>query len=119
MRKYLIAAVLIIIVLFPKFPFIRIPGIYVAVRLEDFLMLLLAIVTSISFIKNIKIFWKDKIVRAFALFFAVGAVSWLAGSFVTQTVSPAIGLLHLARRIEYAVPFFCSFGSFLQKRSFG
>lgn len=106
LSKYLIAAVLVIVVLFPKFPFIRIPGIYVSVRLEDFLLLALAIVTALKFIKNFRRRIKDKIFIAFVLFFGVGLVSLIAGAYLTQTVSPAIGLLHLLRRVEYAVPLF-------------
>ena len=37
--KYLLTAILIVVPLFPKFPSIRIPGTYVAIRGEDFLIL--------------------------------------------------------------------------------
>lgn len=104
--KYLLAAVLIIVPLFPKFPFIQIPGISVSVRLEDFLILALAVVTSIKIIPNLRNFLKDKIVMAFVIFFSIGAVSVIAGIFLTQTVVLSTGILHFLRRIEYSVPLF-------------
>src|SRR5688572_2991931 len=104
--KFLIAAVLIIVPLYPKFPFINIPGTYVAIRFEDILLLSLAILTGFGVIKNFKIFSKDKIFRSFLLFFAIGAVSLFSATFVTKTIEFHLGLLHLLRRVEYAVPLF-------------
>ena len=48
LSKYLIAAVLIIVPLFPKFPLINVPGTYVAIRFEDVILALLAILTAIK-----------------------------------------------------------------------
>ncbi len=104
--KYLIAAVLIIVPLFPKFPLIKVPGTYVAVRFEDLLLSILAVLTLVKILPNFKSFFKDTIVQAFLIFFGVGLLSVFAGIYLTQTVVPALGLLHWARRIEYAVPFF-------------
>jgi hypothetical protein len=104
--KYLVAALLIVVPLYPKFPFIQIPGIYVSVRAEDFLIALIAIFTLIRFIPDIKKLLKDDIVRAMAVFLAVGLVSLIAGVFLTKTVVLSIGALHFLRRIEYFVPFF-------------
>ncbi len=104
--KYLIAAVLIIVPLFPKFPLIAIPGTYVAIRFEDILLLLLGILTFIKIIPNIKSFLKDKIVIAFLVYFGIGLVSLLSGAYLTHTVGMGVGIFHLLRRIEYVVPFF-------------
>jgi len=104
--KFLIAAILVIVPLYPKFPLIVIPGTYVAVRFEDLLLLVLGIVTLIKILPGIKTFLKDKIVRAFVIFFLIGFVSLLSGVFVTKTVDFHLGLLHLLRRVEYVVPFF-------------
>ena len=104
--KYLIAAVLVIVPLFPKFPLISIPGTYVAIRFEDILLLILGIITFIKIALNIKSFLKDEIVQSFLIFFGVGLVSVLAGAFLTKTIDFRIGLFNWARRIEYIVPFF-------------
>jgi len=92
--------------LFPKFPLINVPGTYVAIRFEDVILALLAILTAIKVLPDLKSFLKDEIVQAFLIFFGVGLVSLLAGVFLTQTVDFKLGLFHWARRIEYSVPFF-------------
>lgn len=104
--KYLIASLIVIVPLYPKFPFIQIPGTYVSIRFEDFLLAILAIVTFIKLISNIKTVFENKITRAILLFLLVGVVSLVSGILVTQTVGPSIGILHLLRRVEYFVPFF-------------
>ncbi|HJY98776.1 MAG TPA: O-antigen ligase family protein [Patescibacteria group bacterium] len=106
--KYLLAAVLIVVPLFPKFPLLTVPGTYVAIRAEDLLLLFLAVFTFIKVVPNIRNFLKDDIVKAFVIFFGVGAVSLFSGIFLTHTVDPNIGILHWARRIEYVVPFFAA-----------
>lgn len=104
--KYLIAAVLIIVPLFPKFPLINVPGTYVAVRFEDLLLLVLAALTLVKILPDLKSFLKDEIVQAFLIFFGVGLLSVLAGAYLTQTAGLTLGFLHWARRIEYTIPFF-------------
>lgn len=104
--KYLIAAVLVIVPLFPKFPLLGVPGTYVAIRAEDILLLILGTLTLIKIIPDLKNFLKDEIVQAFLIFFASGLVSLLAGVYLTKNVSLSIGIFHWARRIEYVVPFF-------------
>lgn len=104
--KYLLAAVLIIVPLFPKFPLLSIPGTYVAIRFEDIVLLILGLVVLVKVIFNFKTIIKDKIVIAFIIFFAVNLISLLSGVFLTKTVTFHIGLLNYIRRIEYLVPFF-------------
>ncbi len=106
MQKYLVAALFIIIPLYPKFPFIKIPGIYVSIRIEDFLLAIIAIITFIKLIPKIKEILKDNIVRSILLFLLIGGISLVSGAFLTNTVSLPIGILHLFRRIEYFVPLF-------------
>lgn len=104
--KYLIAAILIFVPLYPKFPFIHIPGTYVSIRIEDFLLAVTALVIFIKVIPNIKKIINDNIARAIILFLLIGLVSLLSGIFLTQTVAANIGVLHFLRRVEYFVPFF-------------
>ncbi|WKZ25956.1 MAG: O-antigen ligase family protein [bacterium] len=105
----LITAVLIVVPLFPKFPAFRIPGTYVAVRLEDFLLLAVFLIFSIPIISNIKRVIKNNVSRSILLFLVIGFVSLLSGVYLTQTVDLKIGLLHWLRRIEYMSLFFIGF----------
>ncbi len=104
-----LASVLIIVPLYPKFPFIRIPGISVSVRLEDFLLLFLGIITFLKVIPSVRDLFKDKFIRAISIFLGCAFVSLLSASFVTKTIEINIGLLHFFRRIEYLIPFFAVF----------
>ena len=104
--KYLIASVLIIVPLFPKFPLFAVPGTYVAIRFEDILLLVLGILTAVKILGDFKNFIKDEIVQAFLIFFSAGLLSLLAGVFLTKDVTLSIGIFHWARRIEYVIPFF-------------
>lgn len=104
--KYLIAAILVIVPLYPKFPLIIIPGTYVAIRFEDLLLLILAIITFVKLLPNIRSFLQDKLTRSFLIFFMVGLTSLISGVFLTKTVDFHLGVLHFLRRIEYVVPFF-------------
>ncbi|MFZ3301231.1 MAG: O-antigen ligase family protein [Microgenomates group bacterium] len=107
--KYLVTAILLVVPLFPKFPSIRIPGTYVAVRLEDFLLLFVLAFFAIPLLQNIKVLIKNNISRSILLFLGIGLVSLLSGIYLTQSVDPKIGLLHWIRRIEYLSLFFIGF----------
>lgn len=114
--KYLIASLLVIIPLYPKFPFIRIPGIYVSVRLEDFLVAALALVSFYVLLPRVKFLLKDNLIRAILIYFLVGFTSLLSGIFLTKTVELSVGFFHFFRRIEYIVPFFAVLAYFLIKK---
>lgn len=104
--KYLVATLLVAIPLYPKFPFIDVPGTQVSIRLEDFLILITTAVWFLVSLPKYKKFLKDKIFIAIFLFLVIGLLSVFSGIFVTKTVVPHIGFLHWARRVEYIVCFF-------------
>ncbi len=106
--KYLVASLLIIVPLYPKFPFIQIPGTYVSIRIEDFLLLIVAIFTLVRLAPQVKKFFKDDVARAVVIFLIIGLVSLVSGVLITKTASLSIGALHFLRRIEYFVPFFAT-----------
>lgn len=106
--KWIIAVLLLAIPLYPKFPIFNIPGTYVAIRAEDFLVVITGLFLALEIIKNPKLFLGDRINQALLLFFAVGFFSVLAGVFLTQTVTTHLGFLHWMRRIEYVIPFFAA-----------
>lgn len=99
----LVIFLLIFIPLYPKFPLVNLVGTFVAIRVED---ILIALVFSlwffyIIFSGKLKNLLKDRLTQALMLFFLIGFVSLFSGIFLTQTVSPHLGLLHYLRRIEY------------------
>lgn len=100
-QSFLVTALIIVIPLFPKFPAFRIEGTYVAIRLEDFLILATLLAFSLPVIKNIKLVFRDKTIRSIFLFLVIGLISLITGTYLTQTLPSKIGLLHWARRVEY------------------
>lgn len=104
--KYGVASIILAVPLYPKFPFISIPGTFVSVRLEDFLIAVVFLMWLIKVIPNIKAFLLSKVNTSILLFLAAGLVSVLSAILITKTVIPHIGLLHWLRRVEYLSAFF-------------
>lgn len=103
--KYLLAAILIFIPLYPKFPLFTVPFTYVAVRAEDFLIATVWLVFFVRLLLKRKIVL-PKISFQFGVFFFVAFVSSLSAIFITQNVQPLIVILHFFRRVEYMSVFF-------------
>lgn len=91
--------------LYPKFPLAEVEGTYVAVRLEDFLLLLLVFLWGLLNLKRIIKILSMTITQSFLVFWFVGLVSVISGIILTGTVAPNLGILHWIRRIEYMLPF--------------
>lgn len=103
--KYLTAAILIYIPLYPKFPLITLKGSSVAIRAEDFLIL----ITSFVFLAYFFLQKKKKLPPLglqVIIYLAVGLVSCLSAILITKNVIPTIVFLHLFRRLEYMSVFF-------------
>ncbi len=103
--KYLLAAVLIFIPLYPKFPLFNVPFTYVAIRAEDFLIALVWLFFLVKVVIQKKVRF-PKITLQFAVFFFIAFASSLSAIFITKNVQPVIVLLHFFRRIEYMSVFF-------------
>lgn len=103
--KYLAAAVLIFIPLYPKFPLFFLPKSAVAVRAEDFLIAVsfVALGTYLFFNRPKKL---PPMTYQIGVFFFVGLVSCLSAILITHTASPTLSLLHWGRRIEYMFVFY-------------
>jgi len=104
--KYLLALVLLIVVLFPKFPLWSVKGTFVAIRLEDLVLFLSALAAIISIYFGGRKTLKNPISESMALYILGGLISLISAIFVLETVKPNIGILHLLRRIEYFSVFF-------------
>lgn len=109
--KFGVAAILIAIPLYPKFPFINVPGTYVSIRIEDFLILIVAIIWFLITLKDLENFRKSKINQGIFIFLIVSLVSLLSAVFLTKTVVFHIGILHWVRRLEYLIAFFIGVAS--------
>ena len=103
--KYAIAAVLLFIPLYPKFPLFTVPFTYVQIRAEDFLI---AAVWGIFFLKTIvvKKIKLPPVTFQIGVYFLVGTVSLLSAIFITKNIIPSVAVLHLFRRVEYLSIFF-------------
>ena len=104
--KYLVAVILLVTPLYPKFPFVNVPGTFVSIRIEDFVIAATAIFCLVILYPHFRKLIKIKINKAILLFLSVGFISLISSILITQTVEPHIGLLHWVRRIEYFIPFF-------------
>lgn len=105
--KYLFATLLIFIPLYPKFPLFNFPGTYVAFRLEDTLIALLALLLIPKLISRQKLF-KHRLVQTIFLYWLVSLLSVVSAILITHTAASTTAFLHWARRIEYMIPFFAA-----------
>lgn len=103
--KYLLAAVLIFIPLYPKFPLFTVPFTYVSIRAEDFLIFIVWVVFLVRLLMRRKLNF-PKISLQFGVFFLVGLLSSFSAILITKNVEPLLVLLHFARRLEYMSVFF-------------
>jgi O-antigen ligase len=108
-HKYAVGALLLAIPLYPKFPFISVPGTHVSIRLEDFLILIVTAISVVLSYSKLREYWKLKITKAFVVFWLVGLISVLSAVLVTKTAPAHIAFLHLIRRIEYMAMFFVGY----------
>ncbi len=107
--KYLLSALLIVIPLYPKFPIFNVPGTYVAIRAEDFLISAIALAWFLLVLRSgFSNFLKGKLNQAILLYLLAGLLSCLSSVFLTKTAPTHIVFLHWARRIEYLIPFFAA-----------
>lgn len=99
--------ILLVVPLYPKFPIFIIPKTHVAIRAEDFLLLILGVFWFAYFLKNKPSqFLKNRLNLAIILFLGAGLLSLVSGIFLTSTISPQLGIFHFLRRVEYILPFF-------------
>ena len=103
-KKYFFGVILLLLVfipLYPKFPLFNIPGTYVAVRAEDFLIAAAIFLWLIGHLFKLKGYVSETVYQAFVLFWLIGGLSLLSAILVTYFVTPHLGFLHWFRRVEY------------------
>lgn len=114
--KYGIALILLAVPLYPKFPLVKIPGTYVAIRLEDFLLAILTLIFLVLYLPQIKTIFQNQLGKSILIFLGIGLLSLFSGIFLTQTVKFHLGILHWFRRVEYFSPFFIGLFYFSSKK---
>lgn len=103
---YLLFATLLAVPLYPKFPLFFVPGLTVAIRLEDLLIFTTFGLWSALNIKNIKVYIKDPIFFSFFVFFLITLFSVFSAVYLTKTAELTTALLHWGRRVQYISLFF-------------
>lgn len=101
---------------YPKFPLLNVPGTYVAIRFEDILIAVTALIFGISIFPNIKGYLKSSLTQTFLLFWGIGLLSLFSAIFITHTIVSYLGFLHFLRRIEVMVLFFAAWQAFKTPR---
>jgi hypothetical protein len=103
--KFSLAAVLIFIPLYPKFPLLTVPFTYVQIRAEDFLITAIwgIFLLRLLIIRKIKF---PPISFQIGVYFLVGLISLFSAIFITKNIIPSVAVLHLFRRVEYLSIFF-------------
>lgn len=112
-----IISLLIFIPLYPKFPFLNIPGTYVAVRYEDFLVVA---VVGLWIILQCRQKWpvfQETVSRLILFYWAIGFLSLLSALLITKNITPHIAFLHYLRRVEYMSLFFVALSSIKKIRN--
>ncbi|KUK82770.1 MAG: transmembrane protein [Microgenomates bacterium 39_6] len=114
----MVLVLLVFIPLYPKLPSLEIPGSYVRVRLEDF-------VVAITFLAALPLIWqkrktlfKNKISQAIIVYWLVGLAATISALFVSRLIWPHLACLHYLRRIEYMALFFLGFLAVRNKKDF-
>lgn len=104
--RILIGFFIFLIPLYPKFPFRPIPYTYISIRLEDFYVVLLAIVFVIQLLRK-KIQLNKTFLKYFIGFWAIVFTSYILNAYVFKVMEfPHLGFLHSVRRVQYMIIFF-------------
>ena len=113
--KYLISSVLLAVPLYPKFPLFFLPGVSVSVRIEDFLILSVVLLFLSANITQIFKIIKNRFISLLLISLFIALASSVFGSYLSQTTTLNVSLLHFFRRVEYLSLFVVSLFS-IKKR---
>lgn len=116
--KILITFFIFLAPLWPKLPFKTINYTYIAVRFEDFYLVLLTLVFFIQVLRK-KVVLNKLFVILIGLFWVAVGTSTAWGIYVSKSIEfPHLGILHFLRRIEYMIPFFVAASVIKTKKDF-
>ena len=104
--------------LWPKLPFKMINYTYIAIRLDDIYLAILAFVFAFQLLRK-KVSLNKKFILPFALFFISVFASFIWNAYVVKNMQlPHLGLLHSLRRVEYMIMFFIASSVIKTKKDF-
>jgi len=106
-----VITLLLFIPLYPKFPLFSVPGTYVAIRIEDFLVAGVVLFWFLGQLRQGFPFWREKVSRLILLYWGVGALSLISALLITKNITPHLALFHFFRRLEYMSLFFVALAS--------
>ncbi|MCX6724610.1 MAG: O-antigen ligase family protein [Candidatus Shapirobacteria bacterium] len=106
-----IIGLLIFLPIYPKFPLFNVPGTYVAIRVEDFIIAFVILLWLVQQAKTGFSSLKDRVGKMILLYWGIGFISLLSAIFLTKNIVPHIAVLHFFRRIEYMSLFFVALAS--------
>lgn len=106
----------VFIPLYPKFPLFPVPGTYVAVRVEDILIAAVVFWWMVAVLPSWKKILNFPASEALMVFWGIGLLSLFSGIFLTQTVTPHLGILHFLRRVEVMILFVIALTTFENKK---
>ena len=104
--------------LWPKLPFKMVDYTYVAIRLDDIYLAILALIFIIQLLRK-KVLLNKKFILPFALFLSSVFISFIWNAYVSKNMQlPHLGLLHSLRRVEYMIMFFIASSVIKTKKDF-
>src|SRR5690349_20859840 len=72
--------------LYPKFPLVNVANTFVAIRIEDLLILAVGVLWLIGNLKDLRQYLNQTIFQAILLFWFVGGLTIFSGIFIDHTV---------------------------------
>lgn len=114
----ILAALIIFIPLYPKFPLASIAGTYVAIRIDDVVITASLLFWLIHETRHRLPSLKVKITPLFITYFIAISLSSLHALLITQSEPPHIVALHLLRRLEYMSLFFLTYSTLKNSRQY-
>jgi len=116
--KTLLIGFIFFVPLWPKLPFKMINYTYIAIRLDDIYLAILAFVFAFQLLRK-KVSLNKKFILPFALFFISVFASFIWNAYVVKNMQlPHLGLLHSLRRVEYMIMFFIASSVIKTKKDF-
>lgn len=116
--QIMVIGFIFIIPLWPKLPIRMINYTYVAFRVDDVYVAIMALIYGIQFLRK-KVTIPKKILILFLLYWGAVFASFIYGYYVSKTVNLLhLGFLHSARRIEYMIIFLVVFSTIKSKLDF-
>lgn len=100
------------IILLPKMNMVPIPGTYIAIRSEDFLLIFVSLTALFYSLLKGKAFTMPKMIFPILFFIFATFLSLIMGIHQNTIINAQLGYLFFLRRIEYIIPFFLAYWIF-------